>query len=298
MIKLWSSILMISLSLVSQTNGQKANKSLTAPGAKVEKLADGFRFTEGPAADAEGNVYFTDQPSNRIMIWSTDGILSTFMESSGRANGLYFDKKGNLWACADENNELWSISPDKQVTKIPLEFEGNRFNGPNDLWITSSGGVYFTDPYYKRPWWKHTSKPQAKESVYYLHPDHKSLVMLTDELVRPNGLIGTSNEKILYVADPGDKKTYSFKIGKDGTLSEKTLFCEMGSDGMTIDTKGKVYITGRSVFIFDKTGKQVGTIELPESPSNLCFGGKDGKTLFITARTGLYSIRMNVKGVR
>lgn len=122
--------------------------------------------------------------------------------------------------------------------------------------------------------------------------------MLTDELVRPNGLIGTSNEKILYVADPGDKKTYSFKIGKDGTLSEKTLFCEMGSDGMTIDTKGKVYITGRSVFIFDKTGKQVGTIELPESPSNLCFGGKDGKTLFITARTGLYSIRMNVKGVR
>ena len=134
---------------------QKDETEIIQPGAKLEKLAEGFLFTEGPSADAKGNVYFTDQPNDRIMVWSIDGKLSTFMQPCGRSNGLSFDKEGNLWACADEKNELWRIDPDKKVKVIPSKYKGKLLNGPNDLWITQNGGIYFTDPYYQRPWWNH-----------------------------------------------------------------------------------------------------------------------------------------------
>jgi len=117
------------------------------PGEKLEKLADGFQFTEGPVADAKGNIYFTDQPNDRIMIWSLSGKLSTFMQPCGRSNGLSFDKDGNLWACADQKNELWCIAADKKVTVIPSKYQDKPLNGPNDLWNSPNGGVYFTDPY-------------------------------------------------------------------------------------------------------------------------------------------------------
>jgi gluconolactonase len=290
-------VLVISIPCLGQNENPKVNP-LIAPGAKLEKLSGGFLFTEGPIADSKGNIYFTDQPNDKIHIWSTDGKLTTFLEPSGRANGQYFDKKGNLWACAEAKNELWSISPDKQVTKIPLKFEGNIFNSPNDLWITKENGVYFTDPFWRRTFWDHSEQPQKKESLYYLHPDHSTLTRVDGELVKPNGLIGSADGRVLYVADMGARKTYKYNIQKDGSLTDKTLFCELGSDGMTIDSKGNIYLTGRGVIIFDKMGKQVGTIDIPEAPTNVCFGGKDFKTLFVTARTGIYSIKMNVKGAR
>ena len=136
----------------------------------VEKLADGFAFTEGPAADAKGNVLFTDQPNDRILCWSIDNQLSTWLQPCGRANGLYFDTAGALWACADEKNALWKISPEKQITVVLAAFESKRFNGPNDLWIHPEGGVYFTDPFYKRPYWKHENQEQPCQGVYYLAP--------------------------------------------------------------------------------------------------------------------------------
>ena len=171
------------------------------PGTKLEKLADGFSFTEGPASDAKGNVYFTDQPNDRIMIWSTSGKLSTFMQPCGRSNGLSFDSKGNLWACADQKNELWCISPDKKVTIIPSKYENKPLNGPNDLWNTPDGGVYFTDPFYKRPWWDHDTMPQAIQAVYYLAPDHKTITRVISDLKQPNGIVGTADAKTLFVAD-------------------------------------------------------------------------------------------------
>jgi len=278
--------------------GQK-NMEIIAPGAKLEKLADGFLFTEGPAADAKGNVYFTDQPNDRIMKWSVDGELSTFMQPGGRSNGLYFDRQGNLWACADEKNELWIITPEKKVTKIPGYFEGKLFNGPNDLWISPAGGVFFTDPFYKRSWWNHTAMPQEKQCVYFLHTDHKTVDRVATDLVQPNGIVGSGDGKTLYVADIGGKKTWSYKIEKDGSLTNKTLFCEMGSDGITIDIKGNLYLTGKGVTIFDKSGKKIGTIDVPENwTANVCFGGKGRKTLFITASKSLYCMKMNVKGLR
>lgn len=272
-------------------------KDLIQPGAKLEKLADGFLFTEGPSADAQGNVYFTDQPNDRIMIWSTSGQLSTFMQPCCRSNGLAFDKDGYLWACADEKNELLRISPDKEVTVIPSKYQGKVLNGPNDLWPDGKGGVYFTDPFYIRSWWDHTEKPQDIQAVYYLRPDHKTITRLIDDMVQPNGIVGTPDGKTLFVADIGGNKTWKYTINPDGSLGNKTLFCKMGSDGMTIDTKGNIYLTGIGVTIFDRNGKKTGTIEVPESwTANVCFGDHDMKSLFITASKGLYRLRMKVKG--
>ncbi len=275
-----------------------AEDAIIAPGAEVELLADGFKFTEGPAADAEGNVFFTDQPNDRILKWSVDGKLSAYMQPCGRSNGLCFDAVGNLWACADEKNELWCIDPDGKPTVVIKSFQGKLLNAPNDLWIDPAGGIYFTDPFYKRSYWKRGPSEQDVQGVYYLPPDRKKLVRVVDDLVQPNGLIGTPDGKILYVADIGGKKTYAFDVRKDGTLSGKRLFCELGSDGMTIDDRGNVYLTGRGVTVFDPAGKQIEQIDVaPGWTANVCFGGKDARTLIITATKGLYGLRMNVKGV-
>lgn len=285
--------------LMSQAKVFAAEKPIIAPGAKVEKLAGDFQFTEGPAADAQGNVFFTDQPNDRILKWSVDGKLSTFLEPSGRSNGLCFDRQGNLWACADAKNELWRIDPDgKQHTVVVKDYEGKKLNGPNDLWIRSDGGVYFTDPLYKRPYWTGDTVERVPEAVYFLSPDGKKLTCVADDLKKPNGVIGTPDDKILFIADIDAHKTYTYDIQSDGTLANKKLFCLLGSDGMTIDERGNVYLTGRGVTVFDKTGKQIEHIDVPEPwTANVCFGGKDHQTLFITASKALYAIRMNVKGV-
>src|SRR5438045_2034279 len=129
-----------------------AESKIIAPGETLQKLAGDFSFTEGPACDGEGNVFFTDQPNDRIMKWSIEERLSVFMQPCGRANGLSFDRAGNLWACADEKNELWRIGPGTNVTVVLKDYQGKLFNGPNDVWIAPGGTVYFTDPYYKRPY--------------------------------------------------------------------------------------------------------------------------------------------------
>lgn len=274
------------------------DSSVVAEGAKVEKLAGGFKFTEGPAVDAEGNVFFTDQPNNRIYKWSVDGKLSVFHEKPGRANGLFFDKKGNLLACADLNNQLWSIDPKGKVTVLVKGYKGKNLNGPNDLWIDPKGGIYFTDPFYRRPYWNRGPMEQDGQHVYYLYPDRKKLIRVTDDLVTPNGIIGTPDGKLLYVADLGARKTYVYNINADGTLSNKKLFCSMGSDGMTIDDKGNVYLTEKGVTVFNSAGEKIEHIDIDAGwTANVCFGGRDNQTLFITAQTSLYSVRMRVKGL-
>ncbi len=287
----------VSLLLIAGSYSLAAQTSVVAEGARLEKLAGDFKFTEGPAVDAAGNVFFTDQPNDRIMEWNTAGALSTFMQPSGRANGLYFDSKGNLLACADENNQLWSIDPSRKVTVLVKDYQGKLLNGPNDLWVTPDDGIYFTDPLYERPYWKRGPMEQDGQHVYYLSPDHKRLMRVTNDLKQPNGIIGTPDGRTLYVADIGAGRTYAYDIQKDGTLANKRLFCELGSDGMTIDEEGNVYLTGKGVSIFDRTGKEVGHIEVQEPwTANVCFGGKDCRTLFITASTSFYSIPMRVRG--
>ena len=274
-----------------------AEGGVLAPGATLQKLSSEFKFTEGPTCDKAGDVYFTDQPNNRIMKWSLDGKLSTFMEPAGRANGMYFDAQGNLLACADEKTELWSIAPDGKVTVLVKEYEGKMLCGPNDVWAHPQGGIYFTDPFYKRPWWSHDKKPQDGEHVYFLSADRKKLTRVTTDLRQPNGITGTPDGKKLVVADIGAGKTYSYDIQPDNSLAHKTLVCGMGSDGMTIDAEGNLYLTGRGVSVFDKTGQKIEQIEVPESwTANVSFGGKEHQTLFITASKSLYSIELRVKG--
>jgi len=269
------------------------SSSVIAGGAKLEKLAGEFRFTEGPTCDKEGNVFFTDQPNNRIMKWSVDGKLSTFLQPAGRANGMYFDKQGNLIACADEKTELWSITPDGKHTVLAREFEGKQLNAPNDVWVRPDGALYFTDPFYKRDWWDYDKPPQGTEQVYFLSADRKTLKRVTADLVQPNGIIGTPDGKTLFVADIRANRTYAYDIQPDGTLANKRLRCELGSDGMTLDNAGNLYLTGKGVTVFDPAGRQIEHIDVPEPwTANVSFGGKDRRTLFITASTGLYSIRL------
>ncbi len=200
------------IELVAVMKNTAKSSGVTAPGAKVTLLAEGFKFTEGPAADAEGNVYFTDQPNDRICEWSVDGKLTDFMKPCGRSNGMFFDKQGNLWTCADMDNELWMIDPQGNVTMFVNDFDGKLLNGPNDLWIAPDGGIYFTDPLYKRPYWKRDpAMQQDGQHVYYVTPDREKIVRVASDLVQPNGIIGTPDGKTLYVADIGDRQDVSIR---------------------------------------------------------------------------------------
>jgi gluconolactonase len=284
-------LLIILLPLLSCTNS--SSEIVTG---EVEKLVGGFSFTEGPAVDKEGNIYFTDIPNNMILIWTIDNRLDTFSANSGGANGLYFDRDGNLLACEGEEGRITSTSPDGEIKTLAGEFNGKRFNKTNDLWPDGKGGVYFTDPRYGGQ----GELPQDGEHVYYIKPDHSSVIRVCDDFVKPNGLIGTPDGKMLYITDAGGGKTYRYDIEEDGLLSNKTLFVEYGCDGMTIDKSGNVYLTTggkQAVDIFSPDGELLKSIEVPEKPSNVCFGGKKRNQLFITARTSLYRVELNTRGV-
>lgn len=277
-------------------------ESVVAEGAKLQLLSKGFSFTEGPTCDSKGNVYFTDQNLDRILKWSTDGILTVFMSPSGRANGMFMDDQDRLIACADEKNELWRISMDgtKEVLMKGTDANGKLFNGPNDVWVHPNGNYYFTDPLYRRPWWgDRTDKEMDGQHVYLLEAGKSEFpVRLTEDLKQPNGIIGTPDGKKLFVADISAGLIYRYDILTDGTLDNKELFCRGQSDGMTLDVEGNLYITNsRGVVVFDKTGKESEVIKVPEGwTANVSFGGKNHDVLFITASKGFYSIQLKHKG--
>jgi gluconolactonase len=277
-----------------------APSGLIAGPAQPRLVAKQFSFTEGPAVDKAGNVFFTDQPNNKIWKYSTDGKLTVFLEPAGRANGLYFDAKGNLLACADEHNQLWSIAPNGKVTVLIKDLQGKHLNGPNDLWINpKNGSLYFTDPYYQRSYWTRTQPEIEGQKVYYMASQQAAPVPVDEQLRQPNGIIGTPDGRTLYVADIGANKTYRYRIGTDGRLTDRQLFAPMGSDGMTIDNQGNVYLTGKGVTVFSPAGQQIEHIDVPgEWTGNVCFGGKDRQTLFITASEAVYVLPMRVKGVQ
>jgi len=257
-----------------------------------------FEFTEGASVDKEGNVFFTDQPNDKIWKCDINGKLSLFMDKSGRANGTYFDKKGNLIVCADENNQIWSIDQNKKVKVLFSDYEGKKVNGPNDIWLDVKGGIYFTDPYYQRDYWTRKTSEMDGEKVYYLPKNKKNAMLVADGLVRPNGIVGTPDGKFLYVADRVADVTYKYQINSNGTLSNRQLILKQGSDGMTLDSNGNIYITGKGVDIYKPNGEKIGHINVPENwCGNICFGGKNKDVLFITASKSLYTIKTNAKGV-
>lgn len=264
----------------------------------LKVISSQFKFTEGASVDKQGNVFFTDQPNDKIWKYDTNGKLSLFMDKSGRANGTYFDKKGNLIVCADENNEIWSIDKNKKITLLFSDFEGKKVNGPNDIWLDNKGGIYFTDPYYQRNYWKRQKPELEKQRVYYLPKGKKTAIIVADDLQKPNGIVGTPDGKFLYVADMAANKTYRYKINGDASLSNREVILNQNSDGMTLDSNGNIYVTGKGVNIYKPTGEQIGHINIPEEwCGNLCFGGKNKNILFITASKSLYKIETTVKGI-
>jgi gluconolactonase len=294
------------LSLMNRVLAQSADTSglvkngILEPGAKLRLIDSGFTFTEGPAVDKAGNIFFTDQPNDRIWEYDTNGKLSIFMEKAGRSNGMYFDSKGNLISCADEHDQLWSIDPKGSVKVLVKNFGGHQLNGPNDLWIDPSGGMYITDPYYQRDYWtrKNADSALGGERVYYLAPHKNELILVDSTTEKPNGIVGTPDGKWLYVADMGKWKTYRYEIITDGTLRNKKVFADEASDGMTIDERGNIYLTGKGVSVYNPEGKLIGHIDIPEQwTANICFGGKNKNILFITASKSIYIIPTRVKGV-
>jgi len=211
---------------------------------------------------------------------------------------MYFDAKGNLVTCADEHDQLWSISPKGKIKVLLKDYQGHLMNGPNDIWIDNKGGIYMTDPYYQRPYWTRTKPDLDGQKVYYLPKGASQPIIVDANYKQPNGIVGTPDGKYLYVADIGDNKTYKYKINDDATLSDRQLFVAQGSDGMTLDAEGNVYLCGKGVTIYNPQGVKIGHIAIPEPwTANLCFGGKNKDVLFITASTALYTVQMNVKGV-
>jgi gluconolactonase len=267
---------------------------ITSP---LEKLATDFKFTEGPAVDNDGNVYFSDIPNSKIWIWTTADSLKLFRENSNGSNGLYFDDNQNLLACEGYKSQLSLTTPEGDYKVIASAYDGKPFNSTNDLWPDVNGGVYFTDPQYSGDM---DNLNQGGMHVYYLYPDHSTIIRVCNDLNRPNGIVGTPDGKTLYVSDRGAGKTYSYSINEDGSLSEKTLVIDEGSDGMTLDMEGHIYITTKDksqVDVFTKDGELLKSIKIPESPTNVCFGGKDRNQLFITAQTSLYRVGLNMKGI-
>lgn len=281
--------------------GKPASAQIVASGAQLMLIDSSFTFTEGPAADEWGNIFFTDQQNDNIWEYDTSGKLSLFIHGAHRSNGMYFDAKGNLISCADEKNELISITPNKKITVVVTDYKGHTLNGPNDLWINrKTGYIYITDPYFQRDYWTRTKADSALggEKIYCLPKGSKRLLQFDKTLKKPNGIVGTPDGKYLYVADMGDWKTYRYQIMPDGSLSNKILFANEASDGMTIDSKGNVYLTGNGVMVYNRSGKKIAHIEVPEQwTSNLCFGGKKKNVLFITASKSVYIIQTVMKGV-
>jgi gluconolactonase len=271
------------------------------PVGPVVKLHTGFRFTEGPAADRHGNVYFSDIPNERIHKVDRDGQLSLFREKSNRANGLRVNARGEVVAC-EMAGRVVAISPDgKRVRVLADQYQGKRFNAPNDLVIDRQAGVYFTDPSFGAP----MPLPQGKTAVYYIAPGGQ-VSRLIDDVPQPNGVTLSPDEKTLYVIPTGPAEMRAYPVEAPGKLGPGRVFCTLqgkdgkkgtGGDGCTIDTKGNLYVTSQiGVQVFDPEGKFLGNIAFPEQPANVKFGGPDMKTLHVTARTSLYTVRMEATG--
>ena len=270
------------------------------PTAEVQRLHTNFAFTEGPAADADGNLYFTDIPNNRIHRLDAKGKLSVFAEPSGHCNGLMV--VGDvLLACAMDGSLKQFMLKDSSEQVLADKYQNERFNAPNDLVIDQTGGIYFTDPRYRapEPW------PQGKEAVYYRAADG-TVTRLIDDRTAPNGIILSPDEKTLYVIPSMEKQMWAYPVQSPGKIGKGHVFCELkqaegatnsGGDGLTIDTNGNLYITtALGLQVFDAQGKALGIIEIPEHPANVAFGGPQRSTLYVTARKSLYAVETEATG--
>jgi gluconolactonase len=269
--------------------------------------------------DQEGNVFFTDQPNNRIHRWDwRTGEITTFLEETGRANGMTMDANGLLIAASDMHGEIWSIDPRSGEHTVILDnYEGKRLNGPNDIWIAANGGMYITDPLVPRTWWdaddpRRTTSQVGGGYVYYLTPDRKTLTRVAgmekdqsdlrgNQRIQPNGVVGSLDGRTLYVGYIFPREIWAYDIQPDGSLSNPRKFADSHSDGMTIDAEGNIYLTTREagVTAFSPAGERI--LNLPTGrfwTGNVSFAGPERKTLFVTAADAVFTLDMRQGGVR
>lgn len=265
---------------------------LVKEGAQFRKLAGDFKFTEGPALAPDGKIYFSDIPNERIHRYDpSTGQTSVFLEKSGKANGLFFTPAGALIACEGGSRRITRTDFAGKVTVIAEKFEGKKFNSPNDVVADGIGGVYFSDPRYG----KGDEREIDVEAVYYLDKGGK-LTQVAADLAKPNGVIMSPDGSLLYIADPGAETTFVYDVKGPGKITNKRKFAAVGSDGMTVDKLGNIYVTWKGEIIaFSPGGEEVLRLPVPEGPANCLLVGK---TLYATARTGFYAIELEVEGVR
>ena len=272
------------------------DSGLIGDGAELVEVRGGFGFLEGPVTDRLGDLYFTDINNNQIWRYSAGGEFEVAIEPSHNANGLTLDLDGSLLICEQNAQRITRREADGSLSVVADSYDGAPFNSPNDLWVHPDGSIYFTDPRYRFP---EGPPSQPGEYVYRISPDRQSVAALVTDIPKPNGIVGTEDGGTLYLASTETLKIYRFDIAADGTLENRTEFADQGSDGMTLDEFGNVYLTWRGgVSIRNPDGEEIEFIETPQNPANVGFGGADGRTLYITARTSLYSLRMNVTASR
>jgi gluconolactonase len=302
---LLAGILLMTTATLTAADDDGPLRQLVADDARVEKLVTGMKFTEGPVWITRGGggfLIFSDIPANRLNEWNNAAGMTAFRKDSRNANGNTIDREGRLISCEHATRRVVRLEHEQgTITVLADKFEGKRFNSPNDVVVKSDGSVWFTDPTYGTP----QGEPKEIDGryVYRVDPETKQVTKVADGFDQPNGLCFSPDEKRLYVAD-SDKPRHIrvFDVQVDSTLSNGRVFCTIDKgipDGIRCDEKGNVWSSaGDGVQVFAPDGKLIGRIPVPESPTNLCFGGAEGKTLFITAWTSLYAIPTNVRGAK
>ena len=270
---------------------------IIAADAKVEQLATGMKFTEGPVWLPEKNtVVFSDIPNSMLMQWSEKDGLKPYRKSEN-SNGNILDKNGRLLTCQHSGRNIVAEDKDGKITVLVEKHDGGKFNSPNDLAEHKDGSIWFTDPSYGL---KNNPGDYNGKWVFRLDVATGKTSVIYKDFDMPNGIAFSPDFGTVYIADTGNVGVMRAFAVKGESIEQKPLFeIPIRCDGMCIDTDGNIYTTSKGgIHVFDKTGKKLGVIATPEDPANVCFGGEDFDTLFITARNSLYSVKTLKKGMR
>lgn len=279
---------------------------VVGPSVDYEKLAAGFLFTEGPLWHPEGKfLLFSDMPGDHLRRWSAADGITTFRKPCNQSNGLTWDRQGRLLACEHSSSQVTRTEPDGSITTLASHYGHKELNSPNDIVVNSDGGIYFSDPTYGRK--EYYGRPRETEldfrGVYRVEPDAARITLLADNFAQPNGLCFSLDERRLFVNDTDRQHIRVFDVKADGTLENSRVWAETtgdgagAPDGMKIDSEGNLFSCGPGgIHVFDPNANCLGVINVPEYPANFCWGDDDMRSLFITASTSLYRIRLKLPG--